>query len=158
MKGVKNIIWGVVILAIITGLSYSVFVYYEAGAESGIISCNDAGECNIAMHIHADIYAEVCGKKINFPLEKGDLSGQHTHKERDLMHFHGITPIDPKTNELLRPEDFAIREFLKQIEFEFPENCNGEPAEIKLFVNNEERKELLDYPWKDGDKLKITFE
>ena len=158
MKGVKLIIWSAVILAIVTFLSYSVYFYYASDAESGIISCNDKGECNIAMHIHADINVEVCGKKISFQLEKGDLSGQHTHKERNLMHFHDVTSVDPKTNELLRPEDFMIKEFLNQMEFEFPEDCNGEPAELQVFVNNMEREEFLEYPWKDDDKVKVIFE
>ncbi len=158
MKDVKLIIWSAVILAIVALLSYSVYFYYVSDAESGIISCNDEGECNIAMHIHADLNVEVCGEKIKFPLEKGDLSGQHTHKERNLMHFHGITSIDSKTNELLSPEDFTIKEFLNQMEFEFPEDCNGEQAELQVFVNNMEREELLEYPWKDDDKVKIIFE
>jgi len=158
MKEVKLIIWSVVILTIVAFLAYSVSFYYVSDAESGIISCNDEGECNIAMHIHADIDVEVCGKKINFQLENGDLSGQHTHKERNLMHFHDVTSIDPNTNELLRPEDFIIKEFLNQMEFEFPEDCNGESGELKVFVNNIEKEELLEYPWKDDDKVKIIFE
>lgn len=158
MKRVKLIIRSAVILAIVALLSYSVYFYYASDAESGIISCNDEGECNIAMHIHADINVEVCGKKINFQLEKGDLSGQHTHKERNLMHFHDVTSIDPETNELLSPEDFIIKEFLNQMEFEFPEDCNEEPAELQIFVNNMEREELLEYSWKDDDKVKIIFE
>ena len=158
MKEVKLIIWIVVVLAIVALLSYSVYFYYVSDAESGIISCNDEGECNIAMHIHADLYVEVCGKKINFPLEKGDLSGQHTHKERNLMHFHGVTSVDPETNELLSPEDFIIKEFLNQMEFEFPEDCTGDRAELQVFVNNMEREEILEYSWKDDDKVKVIFE
>ena len=158
MKKVKLIIWIIVILVTVAVLSYSVYFYYASDADSGIISCNDEGECNIAMHIHADLDVEVCGKKINFPLEKGDLSGQHTHKERNLMHFHGVTLVDPETNELLRLEDFTIKEFLNQMEFEFPEDCAGDLAELQVFVNNIEREELLEYPWKDDDKVKVIFE
>jgi len=157
MKEVKFIIWIAGILAIVAFLSYSVYFYYVSDAESGIIICNDEGECNIAMHIHADLDVEVCGEKIKFPLEKGDLSGQHTHKERNLMHFHDVTLVDPETNELLRPEDFIIKEFLNQMEFEFPENCNGQLGELQVFVNNMGREELLEYPWKDDDKVKVIF-
>jgi len=158
MKEVKLIIWSAVILAIVALLSYSVYFYYVSDAESGIISCNDEGECNIAMHIHADLDVEVCGKKINFPLEKGDLSGQHTHKERNLMHWHNITAVSPETYEILNPKEFYVQEFLNQMEFEFPEDCNGKPAELQVFVNNMKREELLEYPWKDDDKVKVIFE
>ena len=158
MKGVKPIIWIVGILVIVAILSYSVSFYYESDAESGIIICNDEGKCSIAMHIHADIDMEVCGEKINFVLEKGDLSGQHTHKERNLMHFHDVTPIDSETRELLSPEEFTIKEFLNQMEFELPENCNEKQVELKVFVNNIEIKESLEYPWKDGDNVKVIFE
>ena len=158
MKEVKLIIWSVVILAIVTLLSYSVYVYYASDAESGIIICNDEGECNIAMHIHADIDVEVCGEKINFPLESGDLAGQHTHKERNLMHWHSITAVNPVTKEVLNPEEFYVQEFLNQMEFELPKDCNGEPAELQVFVNNGGREELLEYPWKDRDKIRIIFE
>ena len=158
MKGVKLIIWSAVILAIVALLSYSVYFYYTSGAESGIISCNDEGECNIAMHIHADLDVEVCGKKINFPLEKGDLSGQHTHKERNLMHWHSITSVNSENYELLNPKEFYLQEFLNQMEFEFPEDCTGDRAELQVFVNNIEREKFLEYPWKDDDKVKIIFE
>ena len=158
MKRVKLVIWIIGILAIVAVLSYSVNFYYASDADSGIISCNEEGECNIAMHIHADLDIKVCGEKINFKLEKGDLSGQHTHKERDLMHFHDTTQIDPDTGELLSPEEFTIKEFLNQMEFEFPKDCNGEPGELKVFVNNVETEELLEYPWKDRDKIRISFE
>lgn len=74
------------------------------------------------------------------------------------MHWYDITEVDPETSELLNPEEFYVLKFLNQMEFEFPENCNGETAELEVFVNYNKREELLSYQWKDGDKLKITFE
>ena len=144
-----------ILLGIILLLFYSVSYYYSVGAESGIIVCNKE-ECSIAMHIHADIDTEICGEKIKFPLEKGDLSKLHTHKERNLIHWHDTTPIDIETKERLRPEDLSIRSFFEQMEFNLPENCNGRKSELKVLVN--EREENLDYSYEDNDYIIVKLE
>lgn len=154
---IRKLITYWIILGVALGLFYSVTFYYSVGAESGIVICNE-DECSIAMHIHADIDVEVCGEKVNFPWEEGDLGGMHTHKERNLMHWHDITSIDPETNELLNPEEISIRAFLEQMEFEFPKDCNGDEAELNVLVNGLENLDKLDYSWKDKDEIIIKFE
>ncbi|MEM3127342.1 MAG: hypothetical protein QW331_04735, partial [Candidatus Woesearchaeota archaeon] len=95
LKNIKAIVSIATILVsalLIIGILYSVFYYYASGAEKGLIICKSPDKCEIAMHIHADLIIEACGKQINLPLEKGDLSKTHTHKEENLLHWHDLTP------------------------------------------------------------------
>ncbi len=45
------------------------------------------------MHIHSDIHLTICGQKFDFPRETGPLSGLHTHKEKNYLHFHDKIPL-----------------------------------------------------------------
>ncbi len=157
-KSWMKVLYSVLSLALTLIILYSLLFYYSAGAESGIVVCDNAGNCNIAMHIHAHIDAEVCGEDIYFPLEKGNLGGQHTHKERNLAHWHNITGINPQTRELFDPEIFSVKEFLRQMKYELPQNCGTKPANLTLKVNGVEKVEGLDYPWKDKDEIILRLE
>lgn len=153
LKSITNIIIILVAAGAIILIIYSVFYYYVSGAEGGLIVCESAEKCKIAMHIHADLRVEICGKHVPLPLEKGDLSATHTHKEEDYLHWHDLTPIDLNTRELLEPEEMTLKASLEQLEIELPDKCANKEAETIVTVNGKE--ESLDYVWKDGDKIRI---
>ena len=120
------------------------------------------------MHIHAEITAKVCGEKIMFGLERGDLSKAHTHKERNLIHWHDTEKIDMESKEIINKEELTLGSFFEQMEIKFNKEClndkcngdlcNGDKGMVRMFVNGEENFEFDKYVWKNGDKVEIKFE
>ena len=156
IKSLASILTIIIVSTLILGILYSVFYYYASGAEAGLIVCKDENNCEIAMHIHAELNIMSCGEKIYLSKEKGDLSKTHTHKEDNLLHWHDLTPIDQKTNKLIDPEELTIKASLEQLEIKLPEKCSGKNATLVVKVN--EKQESLDYVWKDKDKIIVVVE
>jgi len=157
-----------IFFAVILGLLFSVFTFYSEGGESGIVVCKTPEECTIAMHVHADIAVHLCGEDVSFPLETGLLSMAHTHKERNLIHWHDVEPVDPATEAMMDPSELTLKAFFEQMEMRFADGCIGDycngdacpggaAGAIKMSVNGVPSEEYENYVWKDGDEIEIEF-
>lgn len=148
------------IIALIALLGFSVYSYQTSNQErEGFFACNNDGTiCELSQHIHADIEMSVCGEKIEFEKEKGNVNLQHTHKETNKIHWHARISVDPKTKEPLDPTPRAIAAFLDQMEYEFPKSCsNNQNPILDVFINDEPTDPGLNYVWKDGDKITVSY-
>ena len=159
----------ILIIIIILGLSYSVFVYLKTGIrEEGIVVC-EAGKCFLAPgDIHVQIEIDVCGEQLNLPLDTGPTDGLNTHKERNLIHFEGTLEIDPLSKEIIDKTPLLLKTFFAVVEMRFTKECiadtcnndvcNGKPGALKMWVNGEANNEFQSYGWKDDDSILIKFE
>jgi len=155
-KKLKTIIW-IVVLGALIGLGYfSLQQYRESQAELGIIICNE-DECIKTLHIHADIEFDLCEETHVLAREEGELSGLHTHKEKNRLHFHDQLKLDLNSKAALPDERLSIRQIMKSYELDTETACEGGGAEITVLVNSQEPKEKLDYNWQDGDQIKLIF-
>lgn len=160
-----KIIGGIVLAGFVASIIYSVYYYQKSDIEeTGLETC-DASGCRISVHWHATLERmSVCGQIVERSWETGDLDGPHTHKD-NRMHVHTILPIDPQTKQLLEPYPMTLGGFFDSIKWKFSENCfkdtcdtcNGEPATTHLMVNGKPVENFRDYVWKDGDKVRVTF-
>jgi hypothetical protein len=148
---------------------YSVLVYQDTEAESeGIVIC-EGDVCEKSLHVHADIDIKACGKEIKVAKNKGKVTQQHTHSEKNKIHYHNRLRVDPITELPLDPTPLKLVNFFENIEITFTptqiekytngDSCpNGGPGSVKMYVNGVENLELGEYKWKDKDKIEIRFE
>ena len=163
----RGIIYFVIVI-VVAYFAYSIYTYYRTGV-SGIVVCNPDGECIATGNdIHAYLDVEICGIKTYFPLEAGSVEGQHTHKERNKLHWHSKLSIDEKTGEILDKEAMKIGNFFDSIDYRFTKSCigdycngdrcaGGEEGKLRMWVNGKETKAMREYSWKDDDEIKIVF-
>lgn len=158
----KNILLGLGALALLGGGIYSYNIYKNSEIEtSGVVVCNEAGVCEKSMHIHAEIDITVCGKKFYLPKDVGNLADTHTHKEDNLLHWHDKVRIDRDGNTAGGEEDRKISSVIDlYLKDQLPEKCSGsaKAGTFGLTVNNTVSEDIMNYVWKDGDKLKLTFQ
>ena len=154
-------ILGIIITITIAGfLIFSAYFYQNSEQEKeGFFTCSqDNKVCELSQHIHSQIEVNVCGEKITLPKEKGKLNNAHTHKETNKIHWHERMQVDPITREPLDPTPLKISSFLKQMDYEFPNTCSGNPNPLlSVTVNGSMVDENLDYTWKDGDVIIIEY-
>lgn len=161
------LIIGVAIGILIIGLAYSVATFYQKGGEKGFIVCGPEG-CELAAHWHSQLEMSVCGEPFHLPLEAGDLNKQHTHKERDRLHFHALIKTDEKGTKLLEPDKVRLGELFDFLGIRFTNECFGEycngdscpdgtVGNLTMNVNGVPNIQYDDYVWKDGDVIKIAF-
>ena len=163
IKKILIFIFSIFVIILISLLSYSVYVYQNSEEEEqGFFICNeDKTICELSQHIHAHIDMNICGQNYTFPRETGRTDEMHTHKEKNLMHWHAPVHVDPATQAVL-PQDqnrVTVRAFLDQAKYAFPETCpNNQTPVLEVIVNNEIKPEGLDYVWIDGDNVVINYE
>ncbi len=166
-KSFVPLLVSLIITVISLGLAYSVATFYQTGGERGFIVCSTAG-CELAVHYHSQLEINVCGKPVHLPLEAGDLNRQHTHKERDRLHYHSLIRADEKSN-ILEPEKLRLGELFDTVGIKFTKECfdkycngdkcpDGKQGRLLMLVNGLPNEHLQEYNWKDGDKIKIEFE
>lgn len=150
-----------VALTILGFLAYSAYSFKNSTYEQeGFITCDTQGAyCEESKHIHADVEVSLCGEEIQFPKEKGHTDKQHTHKERNKIHWHARIPVDPQTRDYVDPEPRRLVRFLEQMELPIPASCptNASPT-TTVSVNGEHNEEGLDYVWQDGDVIHVIVE
>lgn len=169
-KKIKRTVSLSLVLVVLIGLSYSVYIVYSSGAaQRGVTVCVSENECYWSAHIHAEVTVDICGDdSFRFPVEKGPLNGSHTHEEKNLIHFHERLLIDTKTQEILDPQPLTLGAFFDAMEETLDSEkifdkkngdlCKGQLSTVKMFVNGRPSSSFRDYIWKDGDKIKIVFD
>ena len=147
----------VVIALLVYLIMLSVAEYNRQAEVVGIVVCKD-DECIKTMHIHSDITFDLCGNDtLVLPREVGPLSGLHTHKEPNYLHFHDQVTLDPETRDQLFDERLSINEVIRVFSLNAQEYCGTDNIEIAVLVNDQVPPEGLDYNWKDGDDIKLMY-
>lgn len=157
-------------LALIGYIVYSVFVYLGSVETTEEFLVCDEGVCIKSFHIHVEIEPMICGELKWFSLEHGMLEEQHTHKDRNRIHFHERLRVTPDTYEVIDTTLLTLRNFMGNMEPGFDGTCSlgqcegtpcpgsDTPGSFSVIVNGEERPEKWDYVWKNGDDIEIIFE
>ena len=170
----RSLILSVIILAIV-GLGYSVYIYQTAGAaERGIIVCSqeDPNLCYWQAHIHAFVMPMACGEEKVFPTEVGDLDKQHTHEEKNIIHWHSSVPYDKNKGKIIDESVLKLGTFFDSINVKFTDSsfydysneqtCPAGSGRLKMFVSKngvwQRNSEFRDYVWDDKDIIYITFD
>ncbi len=168
----KNIssLYGYILLFILfIAVTYFAIQYKKnVETEGGYLFFCDKGKCFATEHVHADIYVSVCGKEISFEREEGGLLEQHTHKEKNLIHWHSPLPADPKTQRIIDYTQRTVGSFFTEMKMPFNETCiqdkcngdfcNEKNASLSMHVNGKENHQYDRYIWFDKDKIEIRFE
>ena len=157
-----------VLLAFLGYVAYSVH-YYLTNVESfeEYQVCFE-DKCIKTFHMHSDINIFLCDELVLLPLEHGSLAGPHTHKERNLIHYHERLPYDPVSKKLLDTRPLVLGSFMQAMDIRFDSNCvgkycNGDPCPdgkigtVRMSVNGVPSAEFERFVWKDGDDIKIVF-
>lgn len=125
------------------------------------------------IHWHSDITATVCGQEQQMPKAApggtiGQHGGLHTHED-GRAHIEGI---------FKSAEDTALGKWLSAIGFPYSERgildkADGSPCaptgeatesadtssgKLHGTVNGNETPNILDYPMKDGDKIRLIYD
>jgi len=148
----------------------------ESGVKSdkGIVFCQpenapiERQKCFFTAHWHFHFDMNVCGQKKILLFETGDLQKLHTHVEKNKVHWHGVLPADQKTKNITDFSDLKLSNVFKQLNIPITSNSiynfksggtcpDGKTATLKVFVNNEQKKDFMDYILKDKDKIAIEF-
>ncbi|MDH5596589.1 MAG: hypothetical protein OEY44_00670 [Candidatus Peregrinibacteria bacterium] len=151
----------VLIVLLIVAIGYLVKMSideYKSQAEAmGIVVCSEEG-CIKTMHIHSDVEFDLCGQSLTLPRETGPLSGLHTHKEKNYLHFHDEVQLNSDTKEQLFEKRLSIQELLEIFQIEAGDYCGDSEVKTRVIVNDLEPEDGLEYNWKDGDNIKLIFE
>jgi hypothetical protein len=150
----------IIVLLIGAGLVYSTMLFKNSDYEQqGFITCNeDNTVCEESKHIHAEIEVSYCGEQIQFPKENGDTGKQHTHKERNKIHWHARIPIEPETKIYIDSTPRKLVSFFEQMGMTPPFSCPTNPnPDVEVIVNNNVQLEGLDYVWQEGDNIHVTI-
>ncbi len=150
------ILGGIVAVAGVALLAYSTWQYQTEGIEqTGIIVC-EGQDCLKTVHIHANIVIDLCGTLVTLPRETGPLSGLHTHKEKNYLHFHDRISLDPVTKAELPDQRLRIDEVLQVFELELENHCSSN-ASVEVWINGAIAPEGVQTQWKDGDDILLRF-
>ncbi|MST04306.1 MAG: hypothetical protein EXS49_01940 [Candidatus Pacebacteria bacterium] len=163
-----GIIWFLILLAL-GGLVYSVIFTQKQDTSNGIITCPKAsGECVWTAHIHAYMPINICGEYFRLRTEVGALNLLHTHEEKNLAHWHDKLPYDMETKSIKETENLLVKAFFSEIKVPIGEDriaskkngdlCpDGKPGTLRVFVNGIEKKDFLNYLWRDKDVIYFEF-
>ncbi|OGF01948.1 MAG: hypothetical protein A3G07_02755 [Candidatus Doudnabacteria bacterium RIFCSPLOWO2_12_FULL_47_12] len=149
---------------------YSLIVTFRSGAtKSGVITCLDSGECFWTAHIHAYIPVTICGQEYRLPIEKGDLSGPHTHEEKNLAHWHDRLAYDPQARQIIDTRPLLLKSFFEAIAMPFSNTgiagknngdiCpGGGKGSLQMFVGGKYMENPESYIMRDLDVVQIFFD
>jgi len=156
-----KIIIPVILLFIVGTIAYLGLKFKDSEhAQEGFFVCNkEKTICEESRHIHADIIMTVCGEEIAFARDKGRTDMQHTHKEKNKIHWHNRVRVHPETKEPLIPRHLVIEEFFKQMRYRLPLTCpkNSSPT-LTVSLNGEVVENGLATTWEDDDSIDIVYE
>lgn len=169
--GTTRWLLAVLAAAVIGYLAYSVVIFEKAGVDEagGVFAC-EGQKCVLALpDVHAEVVVTLCGEQRDLPLEAGALEGQHTHKQRNVIHSpHISVPADPTTRQPLTPVTNTVGGLFDNIGWTVTEECvqgtcNGVPCGAKagtwtLSKNGVRQPTIRDTVWSDDDTLALVFE
>ncbi len=166
-KKIIKIVAGLLVLGVAVYFGKMAIDEYNRQIEAqGIVVCQDE-DCIKTMHIHADIEFDLCGEKLALPREIGPLTGLHTHKERNYLHFHDEVDLDYQTREQEFDQRLSIQEVIEIFGVDPDEHCGTDDVSIRAQVKHSENfKDYdeqwtpvdLDYNWQDGDLIQLIYE
>lgn len=139
----RNVIW--LVILVIVGL-LALALSYGPKLNEGVVTC-EGEECLEAGHYHADLIVTVCGQKQDLGVESGKLSGHHTHKERNKVHWHSTRELD---------SELTVQMLLIDLGIELPTSCSGQTAKVNVLVNG--ASATTSQPWVDGDTVVVSVE
>jgi cytochrome c biogenesis protein CcdA len=161
-------------------LAYSLFTYYQIGAERGIVICDAQQNCFFQAHIHMLLFPIVCGEERRFATEVGPLREAHTHEEKNTVHWHATVPYDIVNRRIADDTPLKLGTAMDKIgvpltaaslyEFSNGQPCPGEaqPGTVKVFVNTENYwlegspwlhlADPREYVWQDRDIVYMAFD
>lgn len=149
---------------------YSLIVTFRSGAtKSGVVTCLDNGECYWTAHIHAYAPVMICGQEYRLPIEKGELTGPHTHEEKNLVHWHDRLPYDQKTKQITNIEPLLLKTFFAAIGVPFSDSAiidkkngdmcpSGKAGSLKVIVNGKSTADAEAYILRDLDVIQVFFD
>jgi len=165
-KIIKIVVLFIVLIAIIYLGKISIDQYNQQIEAQGIVVCQDE-DCIKTMHIHADIEFKLCGEEVVLPREVGPLTGLHTHKEKNYLHFHDEVDLDYETRDQSFDQRLSVQEVIEIFDIDSLEYCGTDEVEIRTQVkHSEDFKNYdenwtaidLDYNWENGDLIQLIYE
>ena len=168
MKKIKAVIIAVLILGVLGGLTYSLYITFKSGAASaGTVTCTEGG-CIWTAHIHSFIPISICGKDYRLPIETAPLIGPHTHEEKNIAHWHDKLPYDKDLKAITNTEPITLKAFFEEIEVPFSatriaDKNNGDLCDdglqgtVSVFINGTLDADPASYVWRDRDIIQIYF-
>ena len=144
-SNLRSAIFGLLVLAAFGIGFYSIQTYNKTEIETVNIPGN-------IKHVDANLEITICGKVFDLPKDRGTLDNIHTHKEKNVLHWHGTGEGDSD-----RTTKNLMEIILKD---EIPKSCTakGIPIKLDLTVNGQVQTDPQNYIWEDSDKLTLTFE
>ncbi len=164
VKTIAAIVIGFLIVGL---LAFSVKHYYDRTGETGEMEffCVEE-QCFVTIHVHADVEFDLCGQDFSLSKEEGALEEVHTHKESNTLHWHAPLPAD-ENGSIVDYTNMSLGNTFKSLEYNLNSTCfetwcngtqcNGEPGELLIYINDVESAEREKYIWKDGDSILIKF-
>lgn len=148
----------------------------ETGVKSdqGLTFCEpenapaDKQKCYFTAHWHAHFDINICDQKKILPFEIGDLQKAHTHVETNKLHWHGLLPVDPKTEQITDHSQLQLKSVFAELKIPISDNgiyeykngdkCpDGRTGNLVVTINGQQKQDFLDYEVKDKDKIETKF-
>jgi len=121
-------------------------------------------------HCHQYVHIEICGEKVEFKREDGDLGRGHTHDDGYKIHWHPYNPTPtPEKDMTLRNLFNDLNLQLTNTTIQNPQNktihtnCNGKPATTTVYETLQHQTKttqinnFLDYPLQDEATYNIKY-
>lgn len=106
-------------------------------------------QCFWTAHIHAQIKVFKNHQEVPIGFEQGELENNHSHSEKNKLHWHGLIPVDPNTKELTDRSILRIDRIPQDLGLSFD-------GQAEFMVNG--NKVEPSYIWQDGDNIEIHYE
>lgn len=170
-RSFKNAVIAIIIILAAGGIGYSLYVTIQSGAANvGIVTCLEDGNCILTGHFHAYVPISICGNDLRLPVEKGALTGPHTHEEKNIIHWHDKLPYDKSRGTITDTIPLTLQAFFTAIEIPFDiarlgdtrngDTCSdGKKGTFSLFLNGAPYSgDPGSFTWKDKDVISIFFD
>ncbi len=158
----KYITSSLILIAVVSGIfilfkmvNYIGIVGEKVQSEKPTVICSnpnappDQQKCYWTAHIHTQVKVFHQGKEFPLGYEQGDLQKGHTHVTKNVLHWHGLLPVNPFTKQIIDSSAFRIDKIPLDLHIQLP----GKP---RFIVNGKEKDGS--HKWKDGDTVEIYYD
>lgn len=127
----------------------------KAQSEKPLVICEprnappETQTCFWTAHVHAMVKVFKGSPETAVGFEQGVLEGEHTHAEKNKLHWHGLIPVDSKTKEVKDWSPLMVSNIQKDLKL----SIDGAP---KFIANGKDVESS--YIWQDGDTIEIRYE